>query len=353
MTNPRVLITGGAGFIGSNVVAELNARGYTNITIVDRLGAGIKWRNLIGLRFTRYMEIAAFEREVLTQPCPFDIVIHLGAASSTRTTDASYLMDNNLAFSIRLAEWATGPTIKHLPSGSYTVGRAARFIYASSAATYGLSANQSDGQHPDECRPTNPYGLSKNLFDQWAARSGLAGRIVGLKYYNVFGPNSAHKGVMVDFVAKTYQAIKADGYTTIYDTHSQAPDGNDRRDFIYVKDAVDMTLWFALDEKGKQANGLFNIGSGSPASWWEVAGRTIGAMGLIVRFPTDRVRLQSMPDDLKAQFQWSTCADIGKLRAVGYTGQIMPLADAIKDYVQTYLVPDKRRGEVDSVPPTA
>lgn len=326
----RLLISGGAGFIGSNLVHRLNALGYTNITIVDRLGRTDKWRNLVGLRYRDYIEVDDFVAILDSgkQP-PFHVIFHLGACSSTRETDASYLIRNNYEWSRRIL--------------GFSLAIGARFIYASSAATYGAALSD-DSLSPSLLRPLNPYALSKNMFDQYLESNGGLDHVVGLKYHNVFGPNSRHKGIMTDFVAKTYDAIKRDGYTTMYDTHLSAPEGvKDARDFLYVKDAIDMTLFFALDEKGRTSNGLFNIGSGQPASWREVAAHPFAALDK----PVD-IRYQPMPDDLRAKYQYYTCADIGKIRAAGYTGAITPLSDAIKDYVQTYLVPDKRRGEVTS-----
>lgn len=354
----RILITGGAGLIGSSLIHRLNALDHTDITIVDRLGSGSKWRNLVGLRFSRYLEINQF-LPFLGKLCEFDVVFHMGAASSTRTTDASYLMDNNLDFSVRLCQWAsTGGKIVAGSDGP--LWRTPRFIYASSAATYGLNDNQSDRLSPDDCRPVNPYALSKNLFDQWAARAGCLDKIVGLKYFNVFGPNSRHKGVMTDFIAKTYDDIKRDGYTTLFNTHETAPKGKDARDFLYAKDAADITAWFALDEKGRKANGLFNVGSGNSVSWREVATAISGFAKPTIRCdgPTSTtisleprgecIRYQPMPPALKDRYQYYTNADISKLRAAGYDAPITPIEEAIADYAINYLMCDKRLGEVPS-----
>lgn len=683
----RLLVTGGAGLLGSNLIYELNRRGITDITIVDRLGSGSKWRNLVGLRFSHYMEVDEYVKwldSAAGKARTDDIIIHMGACSSTRESDASYLMVNNFDFSRRLMD--------------YAVANGIRFVYASSAATYGAGL-QDDSLSPSALRPLNPYALSKNMVDLFAEQNGFAPLVAGLKYFNCydektevltingfkwlkdvtledtlatlnpvtqeieyhrpthvhkvwhkgdmihfkgrqtnilctpdqnlyaskradepyqlipakdiiadnmwqarlkttaiwkgreqeyevipaciksdgrsdkrwaekripmskwltflgwflsegslftvpagakegqpdagyrvnisqhtnkayieeiydlakeigfapyrthrskrldgraaginihskqlylhlerfrdhkyiprevlelnsgllehlyvslqkgdghkgdktrystkyddfadqfqelllktgrygykrkevhsrgfpiyridepkhntlplgvghdkavryilvpwddwvydvtvpnhtifirregaacwsgncFGPNSRHKGVMTDFVAKTYDQIRTVGYATLYDTHTHGV--KDQRDFLYVKDAVDMTLFFALDAQGQKANGLFNIGSGAPASWTEVAAHTlIAAIGYKSDVRTeDYIRYQPMPSDLRSQYQYYTCADISKLRAAGYSAPITPLADAIKDYVTQYLVPDKRRGEV-------
>ncbi len=343
MTNqPRILITGGAGFLGSSLAYQLNQLGYTNLTLVDRLGKTDKWRNLVGLRYTEYLEVDAFRARRQLTTCDFDVVFALGACSSTREGDASYLATNNLADMIDLYQWCNA---KH---GIYCT-KPPRFIYASSAATYG-SGPMDDSLSPTGLRPINPYALSKNMFDQWLEARGLLDRVVGLKYFNVFGPNSRHKGIMVDFVAKTYDQIRTQGYAELYDTHLHAPAGQDARDFLYVKDAMDITIHFAFGA-GKSANGLFNVGSGEPTSWADVALNVIQQAAPFCAISSPMMRFVPMPDDLKARFQFYTRADISKLRATGYTKPITPIADAVCDYVTNYLIPDKRRGEtVDKTP---
>lgn len=335
-SHTRILITGGAGFIGSNLAHRLNQLGHTDITIVDRLGKTDKWRNLVGLRYRQYIEVDAFSPFIASS---YDVVFHLGACSSTRQEDASYLMRNNLAFSVELARAS-------LAGGT-------RFIYASSAATYG-NGPASDHLSPHVLRPTNPYGLSKNAFDQYAEAAGWLDRIVGLKYSNVWGAGCEHKGVMISFPTKVFGDVRRDGYVSMYDTYLTAPGGPERdaRDFLYVKDAVEMTIHFAFG-RGAQAAGLFNLGAGEATRWSEVARLTIEAMGLKVdnahpQKPDERisrVRYTPMPAALKGRYQYYTCADIGKLRASGYDKPITPIAEAIHDYVRDYLTPDLRVGE--------
>lgn len=327
-SQPRILCTGGSGFIGSCLISRLNDLGYEDITIVDRLGVGSKWRNLVGLRYTEYLEIDRFKLRMSQTRCDFDVVFALGACSSTRETNASYLMSNNLQDMIDLCGWTL-----------FGGRRAARFIYASSAATYG-SDESSDSLSPDILRPLNPYGLSKNMFDQYAARAGWLDKIVGLKYTNVMGPNCEHKGVMESFVTRAFREIKTNGKVSMYDAYLSAPDGLDARDFLYVKDAVDMTLHFAFDTDGKRASGLFNLGSGVATTWRDMAAFTCEAMGRDLS-----IEYKPMPPELKGKYQYYTKADISKLRASGYHKWITPAKEAVIDYVQHYLVPDLRIGE--------
>lgn len=325
----RILVTGGSGFIGSQTVARLNALGHTDITIVDRLGKTDKWRNLVGLRYVEYIETDVFSQRLADARAfgattGWDIIIHLGACSSTREQDMGYLARNNVAFGIEIMRLV-------MESG-------ARFVYASSAATYGLG-DTDDSQHPDDLRPINPYGLSKNMFDQYAARTGWAERIAGLKYTNVFGANSEHKGIMRSFVATVYDQIKDKGRVSLYDVERYAPNGLCARDFLYVDDAVDVTLHFALGA-GRSAHGLFNVGSGTASTWNEVVDETYRALG---REPL--IDITPMPDALKGKYQYYTKADVSKLRATGYDKPFTSLRDGVRTYVQDYLVLDLRVGE--------
>ena len=327
--NGRILVTGGAGFIGSALVWALNARGLDDIVVCDILHADEKWRNLVPLRYADYVEGPAL-RARLSQSAgafgKFSAVFHLGACSATTERDASYLVDNNTAFTRELAAWA-------LSTG-------ARFVYASSAATYGDGAQGMDDRDPalERLRPLNMYGYSKHLFDLHARRLGWLDRIVGLKYFNVFGPNEAHKGDMRSVVAKAHVQIRDEGRLGLFRSYDpKYPDGGQMRDFLYVKDAVEMTLHFA--EKGSAAGGLFNIGSGEANTWLSLSDAVFGALGL-----PPRVEFIDMPESLRAKYQYYTKADISKLRASGYDRPVTPLADAVGDYVRNYLVPDKRLG---------
>ena len=322
-----ILVTGGAGFIGSALVAALNTRGIDDILIVDILGHDQRWKNLRRLRFTDYMEADDFSDMVANEQLDWEIeaILHLGACSDTTETDCSYLVKNNFEFSKLLAGWA--------------VELGARFIYASSAATYGDGAQgfEDDERRIDTLLPLNMYGYSKQLFDLWCRRKGLLDRCVGLKYFNVFGPNEYHKAEMRSFVLKAYEQINAEGRVRLFKSHR--PDyghGQQLRDFIYVKDAVEMTLFF-LDNP--DLGGLYNIGAGAARSWNDLAGAVFAAMG---REPV--IDYVDMPDALRDKYQYFTQADISKLRDAGCAASITPLEDAVKDYVQNYIMKDDYLG---------
>ncbi len=323
LSKGRVLVTGGAGFIGSALVWALNRRGCENIVIADELGCSEKWRHLGPLRFGDYLEagdlLSALGSHALGK---FRLIVHLGACSATTERDASYLVKNNFEFTKKLATWG-------LESG-------ARFVYASSAATYGDgSIGMSDAEpYPERLRPLNAYGFSKHLFDRYADHHGLLDRIVGLKYFNVFGPNEDHKGEMRSVVNKATAQVQKIGRIQLFKSYRpDYRDGEQQRDFLYVKDAVAMTLHLATNEK---ATGLFNIGSGEAHTWLDLSSAVFQALG---RQP--KIEFIEMPEDLRARYQYFTKADIGKLRAAGYSQPITPLAEAVKDYVVNYLVPGK------------
>jgi ADP-L-glycero-D-manno-heptose 6-epimerase len=328
--NGRILVTGGAGFIGSALIWALNARGVDDIVVSDILHSDEKWRNLVPLRFAEYVEGPTLRSRIALNSAAFgkfSAVFHLGACSSTTEKDASYLIDNNTALTRELAGWA--------------LAMGARFIYASSAATYGDGAQGMDDNDPaiERLRPLNMYGYSKHLFDLHARRLGWLGRIVGVKYFNVFGPNEAHKGDMRSVVAKAHVQIRDSGKLALFKSYEpKYPDGGQMRDFLYVKDAVDMTLHFA--DGGSQSSGLFNLGSGEASTWLTLADAIFAALG---REP--KIEFIEMPEALRAKYQYFTKADISKLRASGYAKPVTPLADAVADYVRNYLETGKRLGD--------
>jgi len=319
-----IIVTGGAGFIGSALIAALNKRQITDILVVDELGTDQKWKNLRNLSFADYVEKDDFLEMVIEDKLnsSVDAVFHLGACSDTTETNASYLIKNNYEYSKLLAQWATADNI--------------RLIYASSAATYGDgSAGFSDDQEKIEIlRPLNMYGYSKQLFDLWARRAGLLKKIVGLKYFNVFGPNEYHKADMRSFCIKAFEQITSTGKVRLFKSYKpEYADGEQKRDFIYVKDAVDMTLFF-YDEP--QLSGLFNIGTGKARSWNDLVKAVFAAMG-----KEPNIEYIEMPESIRNQYQYFTEADITKLCKAGYDKEIIPLEDAIKDYVQSYLQTDE------------
>ena len=326
----RILVTGGAGFIGSALVAALNQRGISDIVITDLLGSDEKWRNLTPLKFADYLEADDFRKRIGQNQAAlgdFSAIFHLGACSATTEKNASYLIDNNFNVTKELAAWSLAKNI--------------RFIYASSAATYGDGAQGMDDQDPNlgRLRPLNMYGYSKHLFDQHAQRKGWLDRIVGVKYFNVFGPNEDHKGDMRSLVNKAYEQIRTTGRVGLFKSyHPDFKDGEQMRDFLYVKDAVEMTLHFA--ESATTAGGLFNLGSGNANTWLTLTRAIFSALNL-----PPKIDFIEMPEALKGKYQYYTKADITKLRAVGYRRAMTPIEDAIRDYVQNYLATNRRLGD--------
>ncbi len=319
-----IIVTGGAGFIGSAIVAELNKRQINDILIVDELGTDNKWKNLRKLSFSDYVEKQVFIELVINDQIEdsVDAIIHLGACSDTTETDASYLINNNYEYTKVLASWATDSDI--------------RFIYASSAATYGDGENGfvDNENELGTLKPLNMYGYSKQLFDLWAHQNGLLDQIVGLKYFNVFGPNEYHKANMRSFILKSFEQINATGKVNLFKSyHPDYKDGEQVRDFIYVKDAVDMTLFF-LDNP--DVNGIFNVGTAKPRTWLDLVNAVFASMG-----KKPNIEFVEMPDSIKNQYQYYTCADITKIRNACYDKETTSLEDSIKDYVQNYLQKDE------------
>ncbi len=326
----RILVTGGAGFIGSALVWALNQRGHTNIVITDLLGSDEKWKNLVPLKFADYVEAGSFREHLRHNPAAFgkfSTVFHLGACSATTEKNAAYLIDNNTNVTKELAAWS----LEH----------GARFIYASSAATYGDGAQGMEDTNDElqRLRPLNMYGYSKHLFDLHAQREGWLERIVGVKYFNVFGPNEDHKADMRSLVHKAYQQILTTGRVQLFKSHKpEFKDGEQMRDFLYVKDAIEMTLHFA--ERATTAGGLYNLGSGEANTWLTLTRAIFAALG---REPN--IEFIDMPDVLRGKYQYFTKADTTKLRAAGFTKAMTPLVESVRDYVQGYLVPAKKLGE--------
>jgi ADP-L-glycero-D-manno-heptose 6-epimerase len=309
-SDSRILITGGAGFIGSALAWELNRRGYENLLLSDRMGTDEKWRNLVPLKYTDYVDAGDLLKAVQDKPESlgrFDVVLHLGACSATTERDSDYLMRNNFDFTKALAHWA--------------VEQRARFVYASSAATYGDGAHGMDDGMTDliRLRPLNMYGYS-------------------MKYFNVFGPNEDHKAEMRSVVHKSYAQILKEGRVSLFKSHRpDYKDGEQMRDFLYVKDAVKMTLHLA---QAPLASGLYNLGSGEANTWVQLTEAIFKALG---KEPV--IDFVDMPAHLQPKYQYYTCADIGKLRSSGYKDPLTPLSESVRDYVQGYLVGDRRLGD--------
>lgn len=319
-----MIVTGGAGFIGSAIVWRLNELGHDDILIVDRMDETDKWKNLAPLRFADYIDADDFIDD-LGHFTDADVLFHLGACSSTTERDSDYVIRNNFQYTKDLAEFSLANNI--------------RFIYASSAATYGDGSNgMEDGfQHLDTLRPLNVYGYSKHLFDQYAARNGMFDSIVGIKYFNVFGPNEEHKGDMRSLVNKAFDQIKESGKLQLFKSADpRYADGEFGRDFVYIKDAVEMTIHFMENRSG----GLFNVGSGYMNTWNALSEAIFAALEM-----QTNVEFIEMPLHLRDRYQYHTQADLTRIREAGYTSETTLLNEAVSDYVRNYLVPAKHLGD--------
>jgi ADP-L-glycero-D-manno-heptose 6-epimerase len=313
-----IVITGAAGFIGRNVVAELNRRGRSDLILVDRLASDERWANLVGLRFDDLIAPDDFLARTAAGTISAGTVIHLGACSATTERDASFLLENNYRYTRRLCAWS--------------LAQGARFVYASSAATYGDGAqgySDEDAVTPS-LKPLNMYGYSKHLFDLWALHSGLLDQIVGLKYFNVYGPFEDHKGEMRSVVNKSYARIAAGHDVELFKSYRPAvADGEQQRDFISVRDVVDVTLYFA---SAGSPGGLYNCGTGCARSWRDLA---LALFAAVDRPP--RIRMIEMPEALRGKYQYFTQADTAKLRRAGYAKPFTTLEAGVADYVHTHL----------------
>ncbi|MDI1472067.1 ADP-glyceromanno-heptose 6-epimerase [Thermodesulfovibrio sp. 1176] len=315
-----IIVTGGAGFIGANVVKRLNELGEEKIFIVDNLSNSEKWKNLVDLSFEDYIHKDKFIDELKKDKFRLSVkaIIHLGARSSTTERDVDFLMENNYEYTKELAKWSIKNNV--------------RFIYASSAATYGDGSIGFSDNHDliPKLRPLNAYGYSKQIFDLWALKKGLLDKIVGLKYFNVFGPRENHKGDMRSMVLKAYEQIKRDGKIRLFKSYNpQYKDGEQLRDFIYVKDAVEMTLFFLENPK---LNGIFNVGTGIPRSWNDLAKAVFSALRT-----NPNIEYVDMPEEIRGKYQYFTKAEMEKIRKSGYTKPILSLEEAVKDYILNYL----------------
>ncbi len=318
-----IVVTGGAGFIGSCFLKKLNDRNISNILVVDELGTGAKWKNLVGKNIADVVHKTAFRTNLLAGEYGADIeaIVHLGACSRTTEEDADYLLENNYEYSKDLARYAADRNI--------------RFIYASSAATYGSGGSGYSDNEYDALEPLNMYGFSKHLFDNWVRLNGYDTRFVGIKFFNVFGPNEYHKGDMASLVYKAYRQVVDTGVIRLFRSYRpEYADGEQKRDFVYVKDAVDI-MWDML-RLGEIA-GIFNLGTGKARSWNDLARSVFRALG---REP--RIEYIDMPESLKNQYQYFTEADMEKLGQTRAEHEFTSLEDAVADYVQNYLDSDYR-----------
>lgn len=323
-----IVVTGGAGFIGSAIVQELNHRGVFDILVVDDLDHEEKENNLSAIKYAGLQGKTAFLKAVQSRSLdsPITAIIHMGACSSTTETDQEFLTQNNFEYTRHLAE--------------FSLERDIRFIYASSAATYGDGAHgyRDDETRLDTLHPLNLYGDSKQQFDVWAREQNAFDKIVGLKYFNVYGPNEYHKGDMQSLVRKGFFQIQETGKIRLFKSYKpEYADGGQERDFLYIKDAVAMTLFF-LDRP--EVGGLFNVGSGVAKNWNHLAQALFSALG-----KDSNIEYIDMPASIRDQYQYHTKAEMGKIRKAGYDAPITSLEDGIKDYAQNYLLLKKRLGE--------
>jgi len=313
------IVTGGAGFIGSNLVRALNERGETDILVVDHLNHPAKRQNLERLSFREFFGKEEF-RACLKEGrlSQVSCVFHLGACSSTTEMNEAYISDNNYLYTRELCEWA-------LRTG-------ARFIYASSAATYGdgsLGYSDSDEVTPS-LEPLNLYGRSKQMFDLWALETGAIKKIAGLKYFNVYGPWEDHKGNMRSVAHKAYGQLMREGKISLFKSHCpEYRDGEQERDFIHVSDAVAVTLFF---HDHPEVCGLFNCGTGQERTWADLANAVFAAAEL-----PPRIEFVDMPEAIRDKYQNHTCADLTKLRAAGFRAPFLSVEEGVLRYVCEYL----------------
>ncbi len=318
MNKNTIAITGGSGFIGSSLIWGLNRMGMDNILVVDEFGVGEKWKNLINLKFIDIIDKDIFIEHLERGSYTISGIIHMGAITDTTERDVGLLLRNNYEYTKRLAMWC--------------VKNKKRFVYASSGATYGDGSEGFSDEHNilSLLRPLNMYGYSKHLFDLWALKNDILSRIAGLKYFNVFGSNEYHKGDMRSVACKAFERIKKDGVARIFRSYRKDyKDGWQLRDFIYVKDVVDMTL--CIYDKA-EANGIFNIGTGSARSFYELVMAIFKTMGI-----KPKIEYIDIPEQIRDKYQYFTQADMKKTFAV-YKKKISSLEDGIGDYLKNYLL---------------
>lgn len=317
-----IIVTGGAGFIGSAFVAKLNENNINDILIVDNLRSGEKWKNLVGKKYEEFINKSDFLDQLFAEKWGnVEAIVHLGASSSTTEKDADYLMDNNIHYTLKLMEWALERNI--------------RFIYASSAATYGDGSHGYSDNHNKikNLRPLNMYGYSKQFVDEFVLSHNLQDRVVGLKFFNVFGPNEYHKENQTSVVVKAFHQIKENGKVKLFKSNiSEYKDGEQLRDFVYVKDVVDV-IWWLLNSKN--VNGIFNVGTGMARTWVDLVTATFKAMEV-----KPNIEFIEMPEHLKGKYQYYTQAEMDKLMRAGCPITFTSLENAIDDFVKNYLSKD-------------
>ena len=323
------VVTGGAGLIGSAMIWGINNLKLNNIWLVDWIeNNSEQQKNIENLNFQRFLDAKTFRNiiaEKSTELSKVRTIIHLGACSSTTETNKEYLDDNNFLYTLEVCEWAIESNV--------------RFVYASSAATYGDGEMGMDDQDIDieKFNPLNLYGWSKHKFDLMAKERGWLDQITGLKYFNVYGPNEEHKGDMRSVVSKAYQQIFENGKMSLFKSHRpEYRDGEQKRDFLYIKDAVQMTLFLVKNEK---STGLFNLGNGKARTWKDLGNSIFKALKT-----EPLIEFVEMPEQLREKYQYYTQANIQKLRKQGYKDNLHTLEESVNDYLTNYLIPSNRLG---------
>lgn len=322
-----ILVTGGAGFIGSNLVAALEARGHGDIVISDWLGHDDKWRNIAKREIRDIIKPENLISWLETHGGGVEAIFHMGAISSTTERDADLIVENNFILSRRLWKWCAE--------------KGARFIYASSAATYGMGENGfSDDDTPEaleKLRPMNPYGWSKHAFDRRVSRivhggqkEPIPSQWAGLKFFNVYGPNEYHKRDQMSVACKLYPQAAAGAAAKLFESHDvNYDDGGQIRDFIHVQDCVDVMLWLYDHPK---VSGLFNVGTGKGRTFNDLAHAVFGAIG-----KQAKISYIDMPQELQSRYQYYTQADMSKLRKAGYAKPFIDLEEGVRRYIKDYM----------------
>ena len=324
-----IIVTGAAGFIGSNIVKGLNARGITDIVAVDNLSNGQKFKNLADCDIAHYLDKHEFIRQVRDHIFPFsdiEAVFHEGACSDTMNHDGLYMMDNNYQYTLDLLDWCQDERIP--------------FLYASSAAVYGKGETFREDREHEE--PLNVYGYSKFLFDQVVRRriaAGLGAQVAGFRYFNVYGAREQHKGRMASVAFHHFHQYRERGYVELFGSYDGYGSGEQSRDFVSVEDVVNVNLFF-LDHP--EQSGIFNLGTGRSQSFNELAAATVNAcraaegkekLGLAELVAQGLIRYTEFPDALKGKYQSFTQADIARLRDAGYAQDFLTVEQGVERYV--------------------
>lgn len=324
-----IIVTGGTGFIGSNLVAGLEEVGATDIVVCDVFGSEDKWRNVAKREIRDFVHPDRLFDYIDTHKKAIDVIFHMGAISSTTEKDVDLIVETNFVLTRRLWKWC-GANDK-------------RFIYASSAATYGDGTQGfkdfEDAENLSKLKPLNAYGWSKHAFDRRAARvienhnEPIPTQWAGLKFFNVYGPNEYHKDDQMSVICKLYPQVEAGATAKLFKSHHpDYEDGGQLRDFVYVKDCVKVMLWLWQNNKVK---GLFNVGTGKAQSFKELAEATFEAAG-----KEPKINYIDMPEQLQEKYQYFTQADMSKLREAGYDAPFQSLEEGVHDYVTNYMASD-------------